>query len=258
VAPGSARCHVRVRVDPSSEEPHDDRPDLAGSLVAGPEPSPHVESAEWRQRILAEVEPTLVRSAELGFLGSMTIVDQINHSLGFVAVAEAALGGQPEAVVDLGSGGGVPGLVLLACWPECRLVLLDSNERRTDFLIEATSESRTGERVEVIRGRAEEIGHDERFREQFDLVTSRSFASPAVTAECGAALMTIAGLMVVSEPPDQIGDRWPVAGLARLGLEAVPPARFEDLYGYQPLRKVARTDDRYPRRVGIPTKRPLF
>jgi 16S rRNA (guanine527-N7)-methyltransferase len=226
--------------------------------VVHPESSPQVGSADWRQRIVAEVEPTLVTSAGLGFLGSMAIVDQIGHSLGFVAAAETALGRPPEAVADLGSGGGVPGLVLLACWPECRLVLLDANERRTEFLIEATSGSRTGGRVEVIRGRAEEIGHDERFREQFELVTSRSFASPAVTAECGAALLIDQGLMVVSEPPDQIGDRWPVEGLAVLGLEALPPLRFEERYGYQPLRKVGMTEDRYPRRVGIPAKRPLF
>jgi 16S rRNA (guanine527-N7)-methyltransferase len=213
---------------------------------------------ERRRSIVAEVEPMLIRSAELGFLGSMAIVDQINHSLGFVDVAEAVLGGKPGAVVDLGSGGGIPGLVLLACWPESRLVLLDANERRTEFLVEVTSESTMGESVEVVRGRAEEIGHDERFREQFDLVTSRSFASPAVTAECGAALLANQGLMVVSEPPDQTGDRWPAEGLARLGLEVLSPARFEDRYGYQPLRKVEMTDDRYPRRVGIPAKRPLF
>lgn len=226
--------------------------------MADPESSPQLGSAEWRQRIVAEVEPTLVRSAELGFLGSMAILDQISHSLGFVAAAETALGRRPEAVADLGSGGGVPGLVLLACWPECRLVLLDANERRTEFLVEATSGSATGGRVEVIRGRAEEIGHDERYRGRFELVTSRSFASPAVSAECGAALLIDQGLMVVSEPPDGIGDRWPVEGLARLGLEVLPPVRFEERYGYQPLRKVAMTEDRYPRRVGIPAKRPLF
>jgi 16S rRNA (guanine527-N7)-methyltransferase len=215
-------------------------------------------SEERPQSIVAAVKPTLMRSAELGFLGSMALDDQIDHSLGFVAVAEATLGGRPGAVVDLGSGGGVPGLVLLACWPECRVVLLDANERRTDFLLEVTSEPRTHQRVEVIRGRAEELGHDERFRGQFDLVTSRSFASPAVTAECGAALLTDQGLMVVSEPPDEVDDRWPADGLARLGLEALSPIRIEDRFGYQPLRKVAVTDDRYPRRVGIPTKRPLF
>jgi 16S rRNA (guanine527-N7)-methyltransferase len=226
--------------------------------VADPEPGSQVGSAEWRQRIVAEVEPTLVRSAELGFLGSMPIADQISHSLGFVAAAEAELGRSPEAVADLGSGGGVPGLVLLACWPECRLVLLDANERRTEFLIEATSGLRAGGSVDVVRGRAEEIGHDDRFREQFELVTARSFASPAVTAECGGALLIDQGLMVVSEPPGEIGDRWPVEGLARLGMEVLPPVRFEERYGYQPLRKVAMTEDRYPRRVGIPTKRPLF
>jgi 16S rRNA (guanine527-N7)-methyltransferase len=220
-------------------------------------PGPSSDLSKLRKRITGHLEPVLERSTELGFLGSMPIADQIDHALGFVVAAESALGGSPTAVADLGSGGGVPGLILLACWPTTRVVLLDSNERRTEFLSEETAESVGFELAEVIRGRAEEIGRSDAFRQQFDLVTSRSFGAPGVTAECGAALLTIGGIMVVSEPPEG-GDRWPIDGLLPLGLSPSGHVRFEDRFGYQVLRKIEPTPDRYPRRTGIPSKRPLF
>jgi hypothetical protein len=90
-------------------------------------------------------------------------------------------------------------------------------------------------------------------------VTARSFGAPAVVAECGAPFLTIGGIMVVSEPPgDREGQRWPSEDLASLGLQPSTRTRFNDSYGYQVLVKVAETADRFPRRVGIPTKRPLF
>ena len=189
----------------------------------------------------------------------MPVDDQIAHALGFVCAYESAAGKAPRAVIDLGSGGGVPGFVLLSCWPESRVVLIDSNERRTEFLeTESSGRAPAGE-VEVIRGRAEEAARTPRLRDQFDLVTSRSFGAPAVAAECGAPFLAVGGTMIVSEPPGSMGgERWPEEGLNVLGLQPLTRARFDDSYGYQVLTKVAQTPDRYPRRVGIPTKRPLF
>ena len=65
--------------------------------------------------------------------------------------------------------------------------------------------------------------------------------------------------MVVSEPPDTpTGDRWPEPGLVTLGLTAVETVRPSGRYGYQVLRKTNHLDERYPRRVGVPVKRPAF
>jgi 16S rRNA (guanine527-N7)-methyltransferase len=230
----------------------------------GPTPVASIESL--RNRVEAWVGETLIRSGELGFLGGMPIEDQVDHALGFVSVAESFMGRSPSAVVDLGSGGGIPGAALSSCWPESRIVLLDSSERRTDFLLSEAAawvrghgdEVRLGP-VEVVRGRAEEFGRIPEMRQQFDLVTARSFGPPAVTAECGAPLLISGGLLIVSEPPEPTeGVRWPSDGLDLLGLEAAARVRVDGRFGYQVLRKVQSTPERYPRRVGIPAKRPLF
>ena len=212
-----------------------------------------------RIRIDPAVGRALARSSGLGFLGSMQIDAQIDHALGFVVILEQRFGGAPASVIDLGTGGGVPGLVLVACWPETRVVLMDANERRTLFLEETLSDWPGAERAEVVRGRAEELGRRPQLREQFDAVTSRSFGVPAATAECGSSFLSAGGAMVVSEPPEPSpGERWPASGLALVGLAATTGPRKSDRFGYQLLEKVEPLDGRYPRRVGIPSKRPLF
>jgi 16S rRNA (guanine527-N7)-methyltransferase len=243
---------------------------LSVSALGGP-PNVHIDRAMsnigdspgalagLRLRVSDRIRQTLERSADLGFLGGMPIGEQIDHALGFVAAVESELKRPPHSVIDLGTGGGLPGLVLTSCWSASRIVLLDANERRTGFLIEEIEGWRPEAQVEVVRGRAEEIGRDDRFRQQFEVLTSRSFGSPAVTAECGAPLLSAGGLMLVSEPPQASDEsRWPETDLAQLGLSPVSSMRFDDRFGYRLLRKVGPTSDRYPRRVGVPAKRPLF
>jgi len=212
-----------------------------------------------RERIDPALDAVFQRSFDLGFLGSMPIADQIEHALGFVAVLESEVGGPPPSVIDLGTGGGVPGLVLASCWPDTQVVLMDANERRTTFLQEVLVGWAGSGRAEVVRGRAEELGRVETLREQFAAVTSRSFGNPAATAECGSSFLELGGSMVVSEPPDtDPADRWPESGLLELGLAPVATVRPVERFGYQVLKKVGLLDDRFPRRVGIPVKRPVF
>ncbi len=214
---------------------------------------------ELRSRVEPQVNVALARSFELGFLGNMPIGDQIDHALGFVSVVEEVLGRPPVGVIDLGTGGGVPGLVLVSSWPDARIVLMDASERRTEFLTETVDSWPTARNAEVVRGRAEELGRQGGLREQFEVVTSRSFGLPALTAECGSAFLSPDGVMVVSEPPDvEPEERWPATGLASVGLVRQERVRLVGRFGYQVIRKVEGIGDRFPRRVGIPAKRPLF
>lgn len=114
----------------------------------------------------------------------------------------------------------MPGLVLACLWRRCEVALVESNGRRAAFLREAAaalSEVSDYGSIRVVGSRAEEVGHSE-FRSWADVVTARGFGSPSVTAECAAPLLTIGGILVVSEPPDSDGSRWSPEGLALLGL----------------------------------------
>jgi 16S rRNA (guanine527-N7)-methyltransferase len=208
---------------------------------------------------LEAVAEILARSAALGFLGNMPIDDQVAHALGFRDAIEQRLGRPPEGFLDLGTGGGLPGLVLASSWPASRAVLFDANERRTEFLSTEVEGWDRALPVLVVRGRAEEAGRDPALVASFEVVVARSFGTPAVTAECSAPFLVRGGIIVVSEPPDTSqGDRWPAEGLGELGLRPVSSFRFRNRFSYQLLEKIGETPDRYPRRVGIPAKRPLF
>lgn len=212
-----------------------------------------------RLNILDRIGALVKRSADQGFLGQMPVVDQIDHALGFAEAVERQTGGPPDSVLDLGTGGGIPGLVLAVRWPTCRIVLLDANERRTEFLRSELGDDDRFQQVEVVRSRAENAGHEVGYREAFQVVTSRSFGPPAVTAECGSSFLAVGGCLVVSEPPDSDPFvRWPATGIKDLSLELGQRVRFMERFGYQVLVKVGTTPVRYPRRVGVPTKRPIF
>jgi 16S rRNA (guanine527-N7)-methyltransferase len=142
--------------------------------------------------------------------------------------------------------------------PERSLVLLDASQRRTAFLREAVERLDISSRVEVITARAEAAARDPHLRGRFDAVVARSFGPPAVTAECAAGFLPAGGVLLVSEPPsgEDTPVRWPDAGLADLGFG---PAEH---LGHAPagLVRIRRLHehDRWPRRVGIPAKRPLW
>ena len=159
----------------------------------------------------------------------------------------------PEHAVDLGSGAGIPGLVLAGVWADSRWVLVDAARRRAHLLQDAVDRLGWHARVRVLHARAEIFGRDPEHRGGYDLVTARSFGRPAVTAECAAPLLRLGGVLAVSEPPDPPVDRWPAAGLDLLGLEALSPEP-----GLQRLRAVRPSDGRFPRRAGVPERRPLF
>jgi 16S rRNA (guanine527-N7)-methyltransferase len=196
------------------------------------------------------LDAVLTRARELGFLGPGPIDGQRAHAEAFLG----ALEGAPSCAFDLGSGGGVPGLVLALALPDTRWVLVDAMTKRTTFLAEAVAELGLADRVEVLTARAEELvpAH----RAVADLVVARGFGPPAVLAECAAPLLAVGGQLVVSEPPGGAPSRWDAAALAVLGLavEAVlpgPPA-------FVRLRQTERCPARYPRRSGVPRKRPLW
>lgn len=172
-----------------------------------------------------------------------------------LAHAEAMAGilDEPEVAVDLGSGAGIPGLALAGMWPQSSWVLIDAARRRVRLMEETVEELDWRSRVSVVHGRAEELGRNPRFRGVADLVTSRSFGRPAVAAECGAPFLAIGGVLAVTEPPEARGDRWDADGLATLGL-----VKVEARSGVQLLRVASPTPARFPRRPGMPEKRPLF
>ena len=193
--------------------------------------------------------------------GVQTCALPISHIDHACALARC-IGRSPGRFLDLGSGAGVPGLVLATLWPEVSGSLLDSSVQRGRAVEQRLARLGFSERVKVVTDRAETRGHIDGFREAFPIVVARIFGAPAATAECGSAFVAVGGKLIVSEPPREggrpgQGERWPAQGLERLGLELERVWR-EGSFGFAVLSKTQGLEERYPRRVGIPTRRLLW
>lgn len=197
----------------------------------------------------------LLEAQGIGLVGPGPVQAHIEHARGFATV----LVDRPDGIVlDLGSGAGLPGLVLALEWPESQWIFLDGRARSAEFLVNAVQQLALGHRVTVVAERAEVAAHDPAYRTRLDVVVARSVASPAVVAECAAGFLIEGGSLVVSEPPPSTGTRWDAEGLARLGMG---PARIVETMGrfhFSVVQQRLRCPPSYPRRTGVPARRPLF
>ncbi len=189
---------------------------------------------------------------EEGALGPSPVDEHLKHALAWAEILP-----EPKRFVDLGSGGGVPGLILAMLFPDSEAVLIDARRRRSANLEISVHTLGLGERVSVLCARAEEAGRDPELRGGFDLVVARSFGSPAITAECAAPFLAVGGSLSVSEPPSASDDRWQLDGLNALGL-AKPELHRIGEAGFMVSQLETLCPDRYPRRNGMPEKRPLW
>ena len=147
-----------------------------------------------------------------GAIGEASLEEAVAHAEQYVAALPEELG----VIADLGSGGGLPGLVIAVRRPATQVVLVERRTARADLLRRAVGALGLGDRVEVVATDVAELA--ETRGESFDAVTARSFAAPAVTARWASALLRTGGVLVVSEPPTDAGDRWPAELLDRHGL----------------------------------------
>ena len=155
-------------------------------------------------------------SRRLGFLGDRPIDEVIAHARSFVDALVPVTG----RVADLGSGGGVPGLVIALDRPDLEVVLVDRRAKRTDFLSRVVRRLGWADRVRV---RAEDVAQTiEREAGSFDAVVARGFGPPDLTLARGVELVRSGGLVVISEPP--VGDRWSADQLRELGVSRLNDA----------------------------------
>jgi 16S rRNA (guanine527-N7)-methyltransferase len=188
-----------------------------------------------------------------GLLGPGSVEEQLHHSRALAGL----VGAPPGRFLDLGSGGGIPGLVLATDWRDARGTLLDSHRRACTFLKQAVERLELEPRVVVACDRAEELAREPDLRGGFEVVVARSFGPPAVTAECAVGFLEPGGRLIVSEPPGPPGSRWDAAGLGRLALSR-PWIRRAAGVTISVLELEGPVPDRWPRRTGVPAKRPLW
>ncbi len=163
---------------------------------------------------------------------------------------------------DVGSGAGFPGVPLKLLFPGISLTLIDSTTKRTRFLRSLVAALGL-ENVEVHTGRCEDLAHDAQLRGSFDVVVARAVAPLRVLAEYALPFCRLGGCAVLQKKGDIQAELTEAAQACKElggGQPEVKPVPQEVLGGERVLLvvdKVSGTPDRYPRRAGVPAKRPL-
>ncbi len=205
-------------------------------------------------------------AARRGFIGKSTAGDlEIVHladSLAAMPLIESHTAGGSGRLVDVGSGAGLPGLPIAIAMSDLAVVLLESSTRREAFLRE-TVVALGIKNVRIIRARAEDSGRDPDHRERYDLAVSRAVLPSTPALELSLPLVRVGGLAVLYKTADQARMlKESDSAAMMLGARAGTTVEYR-LPGLRQNRrlalyeKISATPPAYPRRSGVPAKRPL-
>ncbi|MCL5428729.1 MAG: 16S rRNA (guanine(527)-N(7))-methyltransferase RsmG [Chloroflexi bacterium] len=197
-------------------------------------------------------------------LTSITDPEQIRikHFLDSLSCWLAMREQPPGSLVDVGAGAGFPGIPLKILKPDIHLTLVEATAKKTGFLLHIVQFLRQ-EAVHVATKRVEEFGHLPEHREAFDWAVARAVAPMPVLAEYLLPLVKIGGYALAqkgkgaaAEVEDSMGAFKKLGGELSEVKKVVVPGLDEDRY-LVIMKKISSTPQTYPRRPGVPSKRPL-
>lgn len=168
-----------------------------------------------------------------------------------------------KAVMDVGTGAGFPGMPLKIIYPDLKITLLDSLNKRVRFLNEVIRQLEL-KNIDAIHGRAEDIGKNENYREKYDLCVSRAVANLATLSEYCMPFVKVGGVFVSYKSGDI--DEEVLKSKKAISLFG---GKIDEVVKFQlpgtdinrafvKIKKIKGTPKKYPRKSGIPSKEPLY
>ena len=186
----------------------------------------------------------------------------IKHFLDSISCVENGYIKDEISIIDVGTGAGFPGLPLRICLDNIKLTLLDSLNKRINFLQEVSNNLEL-DNIKFIHGRAEDFGKLEEYREQYDVATARAVAGLPILMEFCVPFVKVGGYFVCLKGPNaNLELEESKAAMNVLGLEFIEKIDVElpetDLkHNILVFKKIKNTPEKYPRKAGKPSKSPI-
>ena len=186
----------------------------------------------------------------------------IKHFLDSVAIFKNGYIGDGLSVIDVGTGAGFPGLPFKICNPNIRLTLLDSLNKRINFL-KAVGQELDLDGIDYVHGRAEDMAHKPDHREKYDISTARAVASLPVLLELCVPYVSLGGFFICLKGPsvgaelDQAKNAMKILGVRLVERIDVSLPDQELKHNILVFKKEELTPAKYPRKAGKPSKNPL-
>ncbi len=188
------------------------------------------------------------------------VVDKhFTDSLSIAAIMDME---QIEYVIDVGTGAGFPGIPLKIAFPDLNIVLLDSLNKRVKFLDHVIEELKLN-RIRTIHGRAEDYARESEYRERFELCVSRAVANLASLSEYCLPYVKVGGEFISYKSGDvetEISDGEKAIKILGGKIDQVEKFKLPgtDIQrSFVRIKKMKNTQNKYPRKAGMPTKEPL-
>lgn len=220
-------------------------------------------SDEQIQQFLKYYE-MLVEWNEVMNLTAITEYDEVmkKHFVDSISLCKAYDVTQNKTVIDVGTGAGFPGLALKIAFPDLQVTLLDSLNKRINFLNEVINKLNLVN-IETVHSRIEDFGKDKKYRESFDFVTARAVANLAVLSEYLLPIAKVGGQCVcmkgssVEEELSNGKNAIKVLGGKIKNIDEFVLPDSDMSRNVIIIDKIKNTPNKYPRKAGIPVKEPL-
>ena len=180
------------------------------------------------------------------------------HLIDSLLCAETLGFTEASSICDVGTGGGFPGVPLAVCYPEKEFVLMDSLGKRVR-IVQQLCDDLGITNVTAVHGRAEDLARQTDFRERFDLCVSRAVANMRVLCEYCMPFVRAGGFFIAYKGPDcesEINDASNAVKVLGGALPEIKPLPHLD-HNLVIVRKEKPTPDAYPRKAGVPSRKPL-